>query len=150
MGRIYWPCLIFGLLLESPAFGQYAAVIQACSRDLVDFCGPNRPEGSRLAKCTEVHFLDFTEPCKAALVKIAAVREACGEDIQKQCSGIKPSAGRILLCVKDHFGSLSEQCKTAIGHAAERKVRHIEQKIFGPMTISNVWFGFAEFIHEFC
>ena len=131
MRRIYWLCLICGLLLVSPAFGQYVAVIEACSRDVVEFCAPDKPEGSHLAECTEAHFLDFTEPCKAALLKIAAVREACGPDIREQCSGIKPTAGRILLCVKEHFTAMSEQCKHAIGHAAERKVRRIEQKYSG-------------------
>ena len=124
MGRIYWACLTFVLLSVSPdAFGRYVAVIQACSRDIAEFCAPDRPEGSRLAKCTEAHFQDFTEPCQAALVNIAAVREACGENIREQCPGVKPGAGRILLCVKEHFAALSEPCKEAIGHAAERKVR---------------------------
>ena len=123
MGRIYWASLTLALLLVSPAFGQYVAVIQACSRDVVEFCAPDRPKGSRLTKCIEAHFQDFTEPCRAALVKIAAVREACGENIREQCPGVKPGAGRILLCVKEHFGTLSEQCKEAIGHAAERRMR---------------------------
>ena len=131
MGRIYLAFVIAALLFVPPAFGQYVAVIQACGRDVVEFCAPNKPEGSRLAECTEAHFLDFTEPCKAALMKVAAVREACGTDIREQCPGIKPNAGRILLCVKEHFGTLSEQCKDAIGHAAERKVRRIEQKYSG-------------------
>jgi Cysteine rich repeat len=123
VGRIYWALAMLALVLVSPAFGQYVGVIQACSRDVVKFCAPDRPEGSRLIECTEAHFQDFTEACKAALVKIAAVREACRADIQEQCSGVKPSAGRILLCVKEHFAALSEPCKDAIGHAAERKVR---------------------------
>jgi len=131
MGRIYWAFVIAALLFVPPAFGQYVSVIQACSRDVVEFCAPNKPEGNRLAECTEAHFLDFTEPCKAALVKIAAVRQACGADVREQCPGVKPSAGRILLCVKRHFSALSEQCRDAIGHAAERKVRHIEQKYSG-------------------
>src|SRR5262249_55892520 len=70
MGRIYWPFLIFGLLFVSPTFGQYVPVIQACNRDVVQFCAPDRPNGMRLAKCTQTHFQDFTESCKAALVKI--------------------------------------------------------------------------------
>jgi Cysteine rich repeat len=123
VGRIYWALAMLALVLVSPAFGQYVGVIQACSRDVVKFCAPDRPEGSRLIEYTEAHFQDFTEACKAALVKIAAVREACRADIQEQCSGVKPSAGRILLCVKEHFAALSEPCKDAIGHAAERKVR---------------------------
>ena len=123
MSRIYWAFVIAALLFVPPAFAQYIAVIQACGRDVVEFCAPNKPEGSRLAECTEAHFLDFTEPCQAALVNIAAVREACGENIREQCPGVKPSAGRILLCVKEHFAALSEPCKEAIGHAAERKVR---------------------------
>jgi hypothetical protein len=69
------------------------------------------------------HFQDFTEPCKAALVRITAVRESCGVDIHQQCPDIKPGAGRILLCVKKHFAALSEPCKEAIGRAAERKLR---------------------------
>ena len=123
MGRIYWAFVVMVLLLVSPAFGQYVEVIQACRRDVLEFCAPDRAEGSRLTECTKAHFQDFTEPCKAALVKIGAVREACGVDIQKQCPGLKPGAGRILLCVKQHFAALSEPCKDAIGHAAERKVR---------------------------
>jgi hypothetical protein len=123
MGRIYWPSLIFGLLFVSPSFGQYVAVIQACNRDVAQFCAPDRPDEMRLAKCTQAHFQDFTEPCKAALVKIALQIDACGEDIHEQCPGIRPSAGRILLCVKQHFTSLSDSCRAAIGNAAERKLR---------------------------
>jgi hypothetical protein len=123
VGRIYWAFPVLALVLVSPAFGQYVGVIQACSRDVVKFCAPDRPDGRRLIECTEAHFQDFAERCKAALVKIAAVREACRVDIQEQCPGVKPSAGRILLCVKEHFTALSEQCKDAIGHAAARKVQ---------------------------
>jgi hypothetical protein len=123
MGRIYWPGLILGLIFMSPALGQYVAVIQACNRDVVEYCAPDRPDGVRLAKCTEAHFQDFSEPCKAALVKIASVTDACGGDVHEQCHGVRPSAGRILLCVKQHFASLSDPCKDAIGHAAERKLR---------------------------
>lgn len=128
MGRICLAFLISALPFVDSAFGQYVAVIQACGRDVVKFCAPDKPEGSRLAECIEAHFLDFTEPCKTALVKVAAVREACGVDIREQCPGIKPSAGRILLCVKGHFAALSVQCKDAIGHAAVRKAQRIEQK----------------------
>jgi hypothetical protein len=123
VGRIYWSCLILGLISVSPALGQYVAVIQACDRDLVKFCAPDRPDGFHLAKCTEAHFQDFTESCKAALVKIASLTAACGADIHEQCPGVRPNAGRILLCVKQHFASLSDSCKDAIGHAAERKLR---------------------------
>jgi hypothetical protein len=123
MRRVYWPCLVFGLLFVSPTFGQYVAVIQACNRDVVEYCAPDRPDGMRLAKCIEAHFQDFTESCKAAMVKIASVTDVCGVDIHEQCPGIRPSAGRILLCVKQHFASLSGSCKDAIGHAAERKLR---------------------------
>jgi hypothetical protein len=123
VGRIYRAFAILALLTVSPAFGQYVPVIQACSRDLVEFCAPDRPDGSRLAECTETHFQNFTERCKAALVKIGAVRDACKPDIQEQCSGVKPSAGRILLCIKAHFAALSKPCKDAIGHAAARNAR---------------------------
>jgi hypothetical protein len=123
VGRIYWAFAIMVLLLASPAFGQYVAVIQACSRDVLEFCAPDRAEGSRLTECTKAHFQQFTEPCKAALVKITAVREACGADIAEQCPDVKPVAGRILICVKEHFAALSERCKDSIGHAAERNVR---------------------------
>jgi hypothetical protein len=123
LARIYWASAACVFLLVSPAFGQYAAVIQACSRDVVEFCAPDRPEGSHLAECIEAHFPVFTEPCQAALMKIAAERGACGENIREQCPGIRPTGGRILLCVKEHFGALSEGCKDAIGHAAERRVR---------------------------
>jgi len=80
-------------------------------------------DGRRLGECTKAHFLDFTEPCKAALMKIAAVRKACGGDIEAQCPAVKLGGGRILLCVKQHFAALSQPCKDAIGQAAERKVR---------------------------
>ena len=123
VGRIYSAFAIIALLLVSPAFGQYVAVIQACSRDVLEFCASDGAKGSRLTECTKAHFQEFTEPCKAALVKIRAVREACGADIQKQCPGVRPGAGRILMCVKRHFAALSEPCKDSIGHAAERKVR---------------------------
>ena len=123
MRRIYWAFAMLVLVSVSPASSQYVAVIQTCSRDIVKFCGPDRATGSRLSECTKAHFLDFTEPCKAALVKVAAVRNACGADIQAQCPGVKVGGGRILLCVKRHFAAMSEPCKDAIGHAAERKGR---------------------------
>ena len=62
-------------------------------------------------ECVKAHFQDFTEPRKAALVRIAAVREACGMDIHERCPAIKPTAGRILLCVKKHFTTLSEPAR---------------------------------------
>ena len=74
-------------------------------------------------ECVKAHFQEFTEPCKAALVRISAVRESCEGDIHEKCPATKPGAGRILLCVKKHFAALSEPCKEAIGRAAERKVR---------------------------
>ena len=119
MRRTYWIFTLFAFVLVSPAFGQYVAVIQTCSRDFAKFC---EPDGSRLAECTESHFQDFTEQCQATLAKIGAVREACRVDIREQCPGVKPGRGRIFLCVKRHFAALSENCKDAIGHAAERKM----------------------------
>ena len=109
------------LISISPAFGQYVTVIEACSRDVVVSCGPAQLGRGPLMECVKAHFQDFTEPCKAALVRIAAVLESCGMDIHEQCPGIEPSAGRILLCVKEHFAALSEPCKEEIGRAAERK-----------------------------
>ena len=123
MGKSFWAFAILVLLSVSPASSQYVAVIQACSRDIVKACGPDRVDGRRLGECTKAHFLDFTEPCKAALMKIAAVRKACGGDIEAQCPAVKLGGGRILLCVKQHFAALSQPCKDAIGQAAERKVR---------------------------
>lgn len=123
MGRICCAFAILLLLSTSSAFAQYARVIEACSRDVVKFCGADRPEGKRFVECTEAHFNDFAEPCRSALVKIATVREACRADIREQCPNVKPSAGRVLLCVKEHFAALSKPCKDAIGRAAERKVR---------------------------
>ena len=122
MRRIFW---VFAILvfLGSPASSQYVPVIQACSRDVVAFCGRDRTDGSRLAECTKAHFQDFTEPCKAALVKTTAVFKACGLDIQQKCTRVKAGAGRILLCVKQHFAAMRQPCKDAIGHAAERTGR---------------------------
>src|SRR5262249_1670478 len=108
-------------LSASPAFGQYATVIQACSRDLMQYCAPTQQGATPLTECVKVHFEEFTEPCKAALVRIAPVRDACGADIQVQCPRIKPTSGRVFLCVKQHFAALSERCKDAIGRAAERE-----------------------------
>ena len=123
MGRTYWAGAIFALQLVPPAFGQYVATIQACSQDFVQFCAPDRSDGSRLTECVETHFPDFTEPCKAALAKSAAVRETCRTDVREHCPDVRPGAGRVLLCVKQHFAALSEPCKEAIGREAERKVR---------------------------
>jgi hypothetical protein len=119
------------VFLGSPASSQYVPVIQACSRDVVAYCGPDRMDGSRLAECIKVHFQEFTEPCKAALVKTTAVFKACGLDLQQQCTRVKAGAGRILLCVKQHFAAMSEPCKNAIGHAAERKGRGIDHRSAG-------------------
>jgi len=123
VGRSYLAFAMFVLVSVSPAFGQYVRVIQVCSRDVTDSCGPAQPGRGPLMECVKGHFQDFTEPCKAALVRIAAVRESCGVDIHQQCPDIKPGAGRILLCVKKHFAALSEPCKEAISRAAERKLR---------------------------
>jgi hypothetical protein len=112
-------CLL--MLSVSSSFGQYAPVIQTCSRDVAQFCAPDRGGGSPLTECVKTHFDNFSEPCKAALVRIAVVREACGADIHEHCPAVKPGAGRIFLCVKRHFSALSEPCKKAIGKAAERK-----------------------------
>ena len=81
MGRNHGAFAILALLLVSPAFGQYVAVIQTCNRDAVKFCAPDRPERSRLIQCTEAHLQDFNEQCQAALVKIGAVSETCRVDI---------------------------------------------------------------------
>ena len=122
MRRIYLFLGAFALLTTSPSFGQYVPAIQACNRDLMKFCAGGQQGTDPLAECVKMHFEDFNESCKAALVRIAAVRDACRADVQKQCATLKPGAGRILLCVKQHFAALSEPCKDAIGHAAERKV----------------------------
>jgi hypothetical protein len=117
----YLAFAMFVLLSVSPAFGQYVAVIVACSRDVTVSCAPAQSGRGPLMECVKAHFQDFTAPCKAALVRIAGVLESCGMDIHEQCPSIKPTAGRILLCVKKHFATLSEPCKEAIGRAAERK-----------------------------
>ena len=39
-------------------------------------------------ECIKAHFQDFTEPCKAALVRIAAVREPCGTDTALQSRAV--------------------------------------------------------------
>ena len=119
--RFYLNGAMLALLWTSPALGQYATVIQACSHDIPDFCTPTPSGRGSLVECIKSHLQDFTDPCKAALVSITAVRKSCGADIQKHCPAIKPSAGRILLCVKKHFAALSEPCKEAIGRAAERR-----------------------------
>jgi len=121
VARSFLVFAIFVLLSVSPAFAQYVAVIQACSRDVTEACAAKQ-ERAPLMECVKAHFQDFTEPCKAALVKIVAVRESCGADIEAQCPAIKPTAGRIFLCVKKHFAALSDSCKEAIGRAADRKV----------------------------
>jgi len=119
VGKSFWAFAILVLLSVSPASSQYVPVIQACSRDVVVFCGPDRTDGSRLAECTKANFQDFTEPCKAALVG----DHRSGVDIHQKCTRVKAGAGRILLCVKQHFAAMSEPCKDAIGHAAGRKGR---------------------------
>lgn len=118
------PVAISVLLTGSTASGQYVAVIQACSRDVVARCAPSQPGGDRLTDCIKAHFNDFARPCQVALVKVAAVSEACAADIQQHCPAVKPSGGRILICVKAHFAALSEPCKDAIGGSAERAVPH--------------------------
>ena len=123
MGKSSLAFAILVLVSVTPAFGQYVLVIEACSKDVSNSCGPAQPGRGPLMECVKAHFQEFTEPCKAALVRIAVVRESCGGDIHEKCPATKPGAGRILLCVKKHFAALSEPCKQAIGHAAERKVR---------------------------
>ena len=122
MERSCLALVMFALFSVSSAFGQYVAVIETCNRDLLQFCNPAQ-SGGRLSECIRAHFRDFTEPCKAALVRIAPVRESCRADIREQCPTIKPGSGRILLCVRRRFASLSEACKDAIGHGAEQKLQ---------------------------
>jgi hypothetical protein len=121
--KSYLAFAILVLVSVTPALGQYLMVIEACSKDVSNSCGPAQPSRGPLMECVKVHFQEFTEPCKAALVRIAVVRESCGGDIHEKCPATKPGAGRILLCIKKHFAALSEPCKEAIGRAAERKVR---------------------------
>ena len=104
------------MLSVSSSFDQYVSV-----RDVTQFSAPDRRGGSPLTECVKTHFDNFSEPCKAALVRIAVVREACGADIREHCPAVKPGAGRIFLCVKQHFSALSEPCKEAISKTAERK-----------------------------
>jgi hypothetical protein len=111
------------LLLSTPsAFGQYVAVIAACTRDVTKFCHAATPQQNFLAECIESHFQDFHERCRAALLQTAPVREACRADIAQQCHAARPGGGRILLCMKKHFAALGQSCRDAIGHAAELKV----------------------------
>jgi len=63
------------------SFSQYASVIHACTRDVMQSCAHGQ-QADPLAECVKLHFEDFSEPCKAALVSIVAVRDACGADIQ--------------------------------------------------------------------
>jgi hypothetical protein len=109
---------MFVLLSVSPASAQYVAAIEACRRDINQYCA----SGAGVAECIKSHFQDLAKPCQAALVRIAAVRDACAADIQAQCRGIKRGEGRILLCVREHFAALSEPCKDAIAEAAKQKV----------------------------
>jgi len=122
-GKIYlaFAACVLLMLSASSSFGQYVSVIQACTRDVMKFCPAGQRGAEPLTECVKAHFDDFSQPCKAALVKIASVREACGAEIQKHCPTAEPGAGRVLLCVKQHFAAMSDQCKEAIGHAAERK-----------------------------
>src|SRR3974390_1886347 len=76
-------CLL--MLSVSSSFGQYVPVIQTCSRDVAQFCALDRRGASPLTECVKTHFDNFSEPCRAALVRIAVVREACGADIQRHC-----------------------------------------------------------------
>ena len=121
MKGTYLALAIFALVSVSSSFGQYASVIQACTGDVMKFCAVSQQGAGPVTECVKTHFDNFSEPCKAALVRIAVVREACGADIQEHCPAVKPGAGRIFLCVKQHFSALSEPCKEAIGKAAERK-----------------------------
>jgi len=117
-----WLAFAMLILLLAPAFAQYVAVIQACSRDVTHLCAPPPAGTGPLVECIKAHFQDLTEPCKGALVRIPEVLKSCGMDIDQQCPTIKPGGGRILICVKEHFAALSEPCKEAIGRAAERKL----------------------------
>jgi hypothetical protein len=113
---------LFLLLSVSPTFAQYVSVIEACIRDVKHFCALASSGARPLVECVRMHFQDFTEPCKAALVRIPVVLKSCGADIRKQCPAIRPGAGRVLICIKRHFAALSQPCKEAIGRAAERRL----------------------------
>ena len=122
MGRT---CLLFaGFMLLSISSGsaQYVPAIQACSRDVTEFCNASK-SGGNLVECTKAHFQNFSESCAVALVKLAPIREACRADIREQCPAVKPGSGRLLLCVKKRFAALSASCKDAIGRAAAKQQR---------------------------
>jgi hypothetical protein len=121
VARTSYLALAMLVLLSSPAFGQYVAVVQGCSRDAKQLCATAQAGGDQLAECIKANFPALGEPCKAALVRVAGVRKSCEADVRTQCPGIKPGAGRLLLCVKQHFAALSQPCKDALGRAAERK-----------------------------
>jgi hypothetical protein len=117
--RTYLALAVLVSALCLPAYGQYAAVVQMCTRDFAKLCahdGP--PKGADVATCINAHFDAFAAGCKTALVRIAAVTASCSDDIGKQCPAIRPGSGRILLCVKKHYPALSEACKAAIGQSA--------------------------------
>ena len=71
------------MLSVSSSFGQYVSVIQACTGDVMKFCAAGQHEAGSPTECVKAHFEDFTEHCKAALVRIAAVHDACGTDISR-------------------------------------------------------------------
>jgi len=72
------------LVSVTPALGQYLMVIEACSKDVSNSCGPAQPSRGPLMECVKVHFQEFTEPCKAALVRIAVVGEPRGGESHEQ------------------------------------------------------------------
>ena len=123
MSRFYFAVTAFVLLAAPSASGQYFGIVSACNRDATEFCNTTQSQRNQFAECIKVHFEEFSEQCKIALVKISAVRKACKQDIEQRCATTEIGAGRLFLCVKQHYPALSEPCKDAIGHAALKRLK---------------------------
>jgi hypothetical protein len=124
--RLYLALAALLPVLSLPAHGQYASVVQMCTRDFAKHCAQDgASKGANFAACINAHFEAFSAGCKTALGKVAMVTSSCSDDIAKQCAAIRPGSGRILLCVRKHYPALSDACKAAIGQAA---VDHLQAR----------------------
>lgn len=114
MSRTISLTLTIILLAPAGAMAQQAAVRQSCGSEIQQHCTGVQPGEGRIRACVKEHFVEFSEPCKQALLNSVTLVKACKADVQRTCPNVQPGGGHIQACMKDHFAEYSEPCKQAI------------------------------------
>ncbi len=100
-------------------------VVNACEKDLVQFCSTVNPGEGRLLHCVAAHEDQLSGQCAYALYQAATLldqlaaaigyfAESCAADIKTHCSDVAPGEGRLLACLTAKADSISAACSQAI------------------------------------